>query len=320
MLTSIIAWSHLSDRRKERARINSWAVLAREGRGRFQPPRLFHPLADAEMVSGFVVVKLDSVQRRFNTHRSTFTRASARFAFGKGPRFFQTMLTNGLPQRTAGWTDLSLDGGDYPFYVRCPDIEATRLAWTARAQELCGYRIVVRSTGEAVSVERQGVLGAGPKLEAMIALAGELASFGARDVANYASLPDVELHLPTVEPPSPFRCVLPTKVGEIELRPAIGSGEPGLSLWLRHEQKLPLFETELADLQSPTLPVELLRELSTVSTSLQDATLANIEDGDSHEETLLLYWPEMPEEEIVARGVELLIAVASHGPSVGAFR
>ena len=164
-----------------------------------------------------------------------------------------------------------------------------------------------------------GVLGTGPELEAMIELTGELASFAALDVARYASLPDVELHLPTVGPPSPFRCVLLTKVGEIELRAQIGTGEPGLYLLLPHEQKRPLFDANLADAQPATLPSPW-SSLSTLTRSLEDVWLANVKDADSDEETLVLTWPRMADEEMVARGVGLLIAVASHVEPVGAFR
>jgi len=316
-----LVWSHLSDRRKQRRRITEgWAALAREGGGRFQPPRLLLSQASAEMVAGLVVVKVETARQYRGGHSSTFTRASASFAFGNGPRF-SMKLTKGLPEVALGWKALSFENTDHLLHVSCPDLEATGHAWTARARELAHSLMIVRSTGEQVSVERVGVLGAGPTLEAMIELTSELASFAALDVAKYASLPDVELHMPTVDPPSPFRCVLPTKVGEIELRAQIGSGEPGLYLMLPHEQKLPLFDVKLGDAQPATLPPPLSsQDLSTLTASLKDVWLANLKDADSGEETLVLSWPRMPEEEMVVRGVELLIAVASHVQPVGAFR
>jgi hypothetical protein len=314
-----LVWSSLTDRRKRRRRMGRWGELARSHGGRYQPPRLLDSGVSAEFVVGLTVVTLDTVRRRDGRNHSTFTRVRARFAYAEGPVFGTKWTNDLLPRLGSGWHELTLENDAGGIALQCRDIAATRHAWTARARQLFQERTVVTSTDQEVRLERLGVLDVGAKLDAMLELAAELASFGARDVTSYARLPDMEMHPPTVDPPTPFRCVLPTKVGEIEFRARTGGGEPHLVIELHHERKLGAFEATLGDTSEQGIPAELRgAEFMPRFAKLVGAALTNA-TGDG-EGALTLEWPTMPEEEAVTRGVELLISVVAPPASAGAFR
>ncbi|MCZ7685033.1 MAG: hypothetical protein M5U28_42185 [Sandaracinaceae bacterium] len=80
---------------------------------------------------------------------------------------------------------------DERFVVKCDDEGATRAAWTHRARRLL-FAVDdarVESDGSTVSVVVGGHREDASTLEALLDLAGELASYGARELAAAAELP-----------------------------------------------------------------------------------------------------------------------------------
>jgi len=302
----------LFGRKARRARLVRLLPLAEAHGGRMREPESLTSAGYLEMIVDQVVVRLEFA--------GGAARLCAEFAYGEGPKF--GIVPRGAIDRAGVYPRAPLgdEAFDAEFVLRCEDVEAVRYALTprVRASLLEFGTPSLSSNSRQVTIEMEGVVESGEAMELLVEVLGEIASFGAHDVAKYASLPNVELHPPRLDPPTPTRCVLPTRAGEIELRPHIRTGPPGLALHLRHERELPAFDTKL---ESAHLPDELhTAEVTSLIASLTDVTLANVRDVDAEEDTLILEWPELPKVNAVLRGAELLTSIVHPVQSTGVFR
>jgi len=310
---------HVSTNRRYQRRL---AEFVKARGGRIQRASFNHR-ARTDFVVDQVIVRLAMTRQRSRSF-APMTHARAVFAYGVGPRFELkrrgaklSLFTKQRDAKRVGLDDLPFDDA---YVLTCDDLAATRHALTQRARKLALLSGVhVHSNGREVTVDVDGEVETEQNLERLIALAAELASFGAHDVASYASLPGVSLHPPTLEPSAPFRCVLENKAGEVELGPTIGCGVPGLSLRLLHARQLPAFKVMLGGAKPAGMPGELLTdELAPRFVALPDATLANQASGD--ENVLMIEWQVPRENAVLMRGVELLTAIAAPTQTTGAFR
>ena len=308
---------------RQRRFMSQWRPLLEARVGRMREPKSRTSAVHGEVVASHVVVRLEWTPEDIRNGNQELVGVSADFVYGEGPKFqLEPRLTQLVPfvdklrAPTVPFGDAPFD---HEYVLRCDDAQATRHALTPAARKLLlSFRVrpKVHSNGREVSVEVRGSPGASPTLESLVDLVGELASFGAHDVAKYASLPDVELYPPSVEPVARFRCVASTKAGQIELC-INGGGMPGLALHLPHPRSLPSFETRPE--RGVDLPAELVTdEVAALATSLEDATLANRVTADAR--MLVIEWPGLPDERDVLRGVELLTAIVAPQQSTGAFR
>jgi hypothetical protein len=125
--------------------------------------------------------------------RVTCTRARARFALGAGPRF--TVVPRGL---FSGGPNEPLGDEQGVYVLRAEDPARARALWTPRARRLASAleRVTVESDGTTVTVVIVKAEHDVRVLEALVELAGELASHGMHVLLPLAELPGARLVRP----------------------------------------------------------------------------------------------------------------------------
>jgi len=314
-------WSYISSVRERRRRVGQWRELAQTHAGMFHAPSswIAGP-GSADLVIEQSVVHLELCKRHQGRMRQFFTRARATYACGTGPSF-KIYPHDGLRESGATLLGRKLatlgdEAFDARFSVECDDEVSLRRAWTPRGLErMLDSEMSVVSDGREVRVERHGILGSGALDLAEIA--GELASFGARDLAPYATLPDVDLCGPSIDPRRAFRCVIHSKAGEIEVLPRLRPEQPALTLRLAHERALPSLVGLVLE-PATVLPDALcMGEHTGQMPAPTGAALTNTVASSGN--SLSLEWPERPDPSDVANAVQWLSGIVVPTSS-GAFR
>lgn len=210
---------------------------------------------------------------------------------------------------------------DDAFMVKCEDASATRLAWTDEARDLMleHLRMVrVESDGSVVSIIGLGAYVERARVEAMLDLAGALASYGACELEKLSDIPDARF-VPTGgawEAPRRPALRIASKAGDVDVRVLVAAGSPLLQLALGHDRDMPTFSADLLDGEVSGLPRGLLPEgAGALLRPIGRATLVN-----ERRQGLKLTWPEPAEKAAVVAGVKLLAALAEGSRSQGAFR
>lgn len=274
-----------------------------------------------EAVIGQAVVHLDTYVVSSGKSSTTYTRARAVFSLGSGPSFkvYKEGVLSSIG-KAIGTQDLELGGDkgfDDAFMVKGDDVAAVREAWTSKAKglmfgQLHDTRAV--SDGDDVVLTCHGAVSDPSKLTALLDLAGELASYGARALVDYGSLPDARATATTLT--RGFALEIGTKAGPVAVTARVTRGPVGLTLTLDHSRELPEFATELARGQASDLPRGLLADHGQGRLeSVGEARLVS----DSRQR-LRLSWPGLPDHVAVSAGVELLVELAAGVPTEGAFR
>ena len=315
-------------------RLAVWRAFAERRGGRFVPgePGLFRQrAAGVEVPSGVALVYLDTFVVSHGKTSTTYTRARAAFSVGGGPSF-RVSEEGALASlgKMFGAQDIELGGGrprdhafDGRFVVKGDDPRGIRDAWTAGARDGMGaladlcQGALADSDGEVVTVRVIGAHEDLARVEAIVDLAGELASFGARELEGLADLPDARFvgGGGTWSDPVPPQLRVALASGEVEIRPLTRRGPLRAQLRLEHERDLPAFSADLGDDEVSGLPGGLVPDHARARLSrVGRATLV----GDAR--SVKLTWPRWPERGALEAGVGLLEAIGGRAPSEGAFR
>lgn len=252
------------------------------------------------------------------------TRARARFGAGGGPRFRvdRQGVLGGLG-KMMGAQDVVL--GDDPafderFLVRCDDERSTRLAWTHRARRLMFFaeQPSVESDGSIVTITIAGYCEDVSMLETMLDLAGELASYGTRELADLSDLSDVRWvdPEPPWDDPRPPRLELDTPGGTVVVRTLPGATGSALQMTIETERELSTFAI---DVEGGRLGAGAPRGLVPSSAegllrALGDAALSG------SDRRVRLAFSTVPAREVIEAGAQLLSDIAGTQRSAGAFR
>ena len=274
------------------------------------------------------IVCLDTFVVNHGKTSTMYTRARARFASGGGPPF--AVYPEGLLStlgKALGAQDVVLGGPtpvddnfDEHLIVKCDDAEGTRLVWTAQAKALMLTEVAlgrVDSDGETVTVVLVGALVDPVKLDALFELAGELASFGARELAVLAVLPDACFEEPTGswESPTPPSLSVETSRGEVIASVLTRRGAPRLQLSIAHGRDVAPFSSDVRAGVAPGLARGFVPDgANALLAPIGEASLV----GDDRK--LRLTWSSVPAPGVVQAGVDLLAALADGKRSMGAFR
>lgn len=314
------------DRQHSEERRRVWREVASRRGGRYVEPvsGLFRSSSEAiEAAVGHAMVRLDLYVVSTGKSSVTYTRARARFAIGAGPAFsvYEEGVFSAIG-KALGAQDLEL--GDAPFdeqfIVKGSDPEAVKAAWTARARSILQrtlHRTRADSDGAEVKLVVVGAMTDPAVLEAMLELAAELASFGARELDALDELRDVTL-VPvagTWESPTAPYLRIATEGGEATayLRP--GTLAPGLDLSLASERALPSFTARVSDGAAEGLPRGVLTDAARALLGAVDGAVLSSSDRE-----LRLSWSLVPTADTVASGAKLLAELAGGSRSAGAFR
>lgn len=323
-LPILIAWVAMKGRARA---VESWRAVARRRGARFEAPTSLvwgSGLGAMEVIVEQAVVLLDTYVVRGGRSSSAYTRARACFGAGAGPRFRvqREGMLGGLG-KLLGAQDVVL--GDDPafderFVVRCDDEGATRAAWTHRARRLL-FAVEdarVESDGSTVSVVVGGHREDASTLEALLDLAGELASYGARELAAAAELPGARWIGPAGpwDQPRAPRVELESARGPIAVRCLPAAGRPALQLTLASARGLPTFSVDLAGGRlGGEAPRGLLPEgAAELLAQVGEATLSG------NDRRVRLAFAAIPPPERVEAAARVLAAIAGGAPSLGAFR
>lgn len=320
MIGGLAWWTRTVRNRREAI----WRQVAETHGARFQEPIrswLRPKPAAIEAVIGQAIVFLDTYVVSTGKSSATFTRARASFALGGGPSFkvYREGVLSSIG-KAIGTQDVELGddrGFDDAFMVKCDDAPATRQAWSPKAKgvmfgQLDDVRVV--SDGDEVVLTGLGALTDPSKLSAMLELAGELASYGARELSVYEQLPGARSRLVDLDGPKRYELEVDTKVGSVHLT-LEAPGPLGLVLTLAHDRELPSFSADVTPSGGTGLPTGLVTDVSRAL--LLAVGRAKLDCGP---ESLCLSWPGQPSVATATAGVKLLAELAGGVPSEGAFR
>jgi hypothetical protein len=326
LLIALVVWLVCWGREQQRRREAVWRRLAAARGGVFreaEPGFWRHTPASIEAPIGQAIVFVDTYVVSSGNSATTYTRARARFAIGRGPvfrvheeGFFQSL------GKALGAQDVELGGDpvfDAAYVVKCDDPQATRRAWTPRAKRDLRHhprRLEARSDGREVTVTALGALDDAGEISAMMDLAAELASHGARELTALAQAvggtpPEVRGGW---EAPSAPTLTLATERGPAVAR-VVPGGALGLDLALAHERAGLELAAELRDGHAEDLPKGVLTDAA--AALLPKVGRARLR-ADARE--LLLTWPTLPAPAELTAGARLLAELAGGTRSLGAFR
>lgn len=316
-------WAHMHT--QERRRV--WSQIAARRGGLFREPQwgVLKSTSEAiEVTVGHAIVRLDLYVVSTGKSSTTYTRARARYAVGAGPTFqvYEEGFFSSIG-KALGTQDLEIGdrGFDEIFMVKGDDLDALRSAWTPRARAF--MRDTLRQTraeadGYEVKLVVHGALTDPAVIDAMLELAGELASYGARALDELAGLPHAAL-VPvagTWDGPVPPSVRIATERGEVQASIRPGARSSRLLLSLASDRELPAFSVDVAEGRADGMPPGVLGEAAIALLPAADGgTLTS--DGAGR---LQLSWSRIPPTETVGRAVKLLGELAGGPRSVGAFR
>lgn len=304
-----------------------WRSIAATRQGRYTEGHMGLLTSESPTLDVIVeqaVVRLDLLAVQSGKNKQLYARARAKYALGQGPAF--EVKPEGVLQsvgKAFGGQDVVLGGDtrfDDEFVVKCADAEATRAAWTPEAKRLMTSTLdfsKVEADGAAVVITTYGGLDDPTMLNAMLDVAGALASTGARALATYRSIEGAEwtpCKGPFASPTSPRLTVGSTR-GEVAVEVLVTGGRPRARLRIRHERATPPFSVDIEGPHAPGLPRGLVSERANeMLKRLSGVTLA----GDAS--TLQITWREPPPADVLELGVRAIVELAGGAPSGGAFR
>ncbi len=309
-------------RRREQARYALWNEWAGARGGVFMPPEgsWWRPRpASMTVPHRHATVFVDTYVVSTGKSSTTYTRARACFSLGFGPRF--RVGTEGLLQslgKVLGARDIELGdvAFDARFSVKGDTPPSIRVAWTpaARASALVLDRPSITSDGDEVTVSVHGALVALDELEALVSVAGELASYRVGELAELARATDATLVSPPGSWEHPVAPVLRwvSSRGEVEA----SLSREGLAMRVDDARGLPdlrLFFGETGELDG--LPAGFLSDASRALLP-QVGSCELVATGG----TLWLLWSGLPDATTLRAGSRLLGELAGGNVSRGAFR
>ena len=312
--------------RRRATRDATWRAIADARDGVFEEAKigLWRSTPAAIVVpDGHARVRLDTYIVRTGQSTITFTRARACFAVADAPAF--EVRPKGLLATVGelvGMADVQL-GGDARFdeehTVKCTAADAVREVWTPDAKRALLERIPgarVESDGRLITARILGALSDPEKIDGMLALVGELASYGARELEAYAAHPGARFTPPGGEWASRTRPRLAVSTEKTSVDAALRCSPEGLHLLLACRAERPELEPFTGTLPSGDgLPRGVVTdELRRPIEALGDCTLEH--DG----QRVLLSFDRLPSETAFAAGVEVASAVAIGSGRLGAFR
>lgn len=315
-------WAH----KQTQARQRVWKQIAAARGGRFVPAdhgffQKQYEGIEAQVAHAVVFLDLHVVSNGKSS--TTYTRARARFALGRGPRFriYEEGVFSTLG-KALGTQDLEIGvpAFDQRFMIKGDDSRAIAEAWTDDAVSGMSQLRNARAESDEtwVTVTVFGGISDATVLNRMLDLAGELASVGAWELDRLAAeLPDATLEAAHGDWQSPRRPSVrfETPRGPVVGTMRYGAGEHRLRLSLRAEDDKPTFSADIQGGEATELPKGLLTErAATVLRKIESATLS------AHGADLQLAFPYVPEDAMITAGTTLLAELAGGTRSVGAFR
>ncbi|HJK91764.1 MAG TPA: hypothetical protein RMH26_13605, partial [Polyangiaceae bacterium LLY-WYZ-15_(1-7)] len=302
-----IAWLVVWAKRTQEAFVAAWRAVAEARPGaQFDPGKaglLSHRPASIHVLVGQAFVRVDTYVVSTGKSSTTYTRARAAFPVGAGPvfRVYQQGMLASIG-KALGTQDVTLGGDpafDERFMVKCDDPEATGAAWTRRAKALMkGFsELRASSDGELITLVLFGARKEPAILNGLMDLAGELASYGARELAQAAQKGEARYEGGSGrwDVPSRPRLRIGTPRGEVQ--GTVVGGHPGLRLELAPERAVPAFRATIGGGEVEGLPPGVLTEGATrLLPALEGATIS------SEPSALRLWWPTVPGGETVGAG------------------
>lgn len=309
-------------RRREQARYALWSEWAHARGGVFTPQQggwwRPHP-ASMTVPHRHATVFVDTYVVSTGKSSTTYTRARARFPLGFGPCFRVT--PEGLLQslgKALGVRDIELDdvAFDPRFVVKGETPAAIRVAWTpaARASALVLSRPNVTSDGAEVTVSVRGVLVALDELDALVSVAGELASYRVGELAELARATDATLVSPPGSWERPIAPVLrwSSSRGDVEA----SFSREGLAMRIADTRGLPESRVVLGEGgELEEIPAVFLSDGSRALLPQVGSCELVAERG-----ALWILWSGLPDAMNLRAGSRLLGELAGGNVSRGAFR
>lgn len=304
-------------RQREREREAVWRAWA-EARGGYLVPAsggfFTHRSASIVVPHGHASVAIDVYVVRQGKTSTTYTRARSRFALGFGPSF--QVSSEGILSavgKALGAQDLQLDDPafDARFVIKGESTAAIAAAWTPTARRAAFFfeRPNVRSDGAEVMATVVGVLVRSDQLDALAAIAGEVASYRVAELAELARSADAAFHAPTEAPPM---LRFATNRGDV----MSGLSRQGLTMKLADARGFPSeLRATLAGGEAQGLPRGLLSDEG--AALLPRVGSCQIATGDGF---VWLTWPGVPDAQTFRAGALLLAELAGGDSSRGAFR
>lgn len=304
-------------RQRARERDAIWSAWAQARGGSLVPGRtgfLTQRSSSIVVPHGHASVAIDTYVVSHGKTSTTYTRARSRFALGFGPSF--QVSSEGILSavgKALGAQDLQLDDPafDARFVIKGESTAAIAVAWTPRARRAALFfeRPNVRSDGAEVMATVVGVVVLSDQLDALAAIAGEVASYRVAELAELARAADATFHATSGAPPM---LRFATNQGEV----MSGLSREGLTMKLADARGLPLeLRATLVGGEAQGLPRGLLSDEG--AALLPRVGNCQIATGDGF---VWLTWPGVPDGPTFRAGALLLAELAGGDSSRGAFR